>query len=256
MNELKPLFDLLGGKAGWLTTLVTWLGVIAPLSALFGTKFKHWISDKLNAVAASEDPDDDAYLTKLFSFGGWRFAAFLSKFTPFHLPTLADLERAIRLQHEAAIDAGAALPAARGDARPTNVGPTGSILSIFLSAIFLSAAFSGCGTLDPKGVYAGDKVLYDAELAINTSYDLIHTFVTWEKDNRAALAKWPEIKSAANQMRAHAKEWFSTAHALHDAYAANPTETNRESFLAAVAILRTALNEAAGYMARAAQPNP
>lgn len=255
MNEtLAPLLNLLGGKAGWLTTIITWFGVLAPLSALFGTKFKHWISDKLNAVAASEDLDDDAYLTKLFSFAPWRMAAFLSKFTPFHLPTLADLERAIRLQHEAAIDAGGNLRTEAGAQRSAR--PTLPLILLTTSLLSVSLLSTGCGTLDSKGVYAGDKVLYDAELAINTSYDLIHTFVTWEKDNRAALAKWPEIKSAANQMRAHAKEWFSTAHALHDAYAANPTDTNRESFLAAVAILRTALNEAAGYMARAAQPNP
>lgn len=247
MNELQPLLNLLGGKAGWLTTLITWLGVLAPLSALCGTKFKHWISDKLNAVAASEDLDDDAYLTKLFSLAPWRLAAFLSKFTPFHLPTLADLERAIRLQHEAAIDAGASLPAQRTASASRN-----PILPIFLAAIFLSAALSGCGTLDKSGVYAGDQALYRAELAVTTSYNVIHTFVKWEHENRAALAQWPEIKQAAKTMRAHAEEWFHTANALHDAYVASPTSTNRESFLAAVSILRTALTEATGYMAKAA----
>jgi hypothetical protein len=97
-------------------------------------------------------------------------------------------------------------------------------------------------------------VLYSAELTITTSYDLIHTFVTWEKDNRAALAKWPEIKQAANLMRANAPQWFKTAHALHDAYKLDPNQDNADALAAILRLLRTSLNEAAGYMARAAQP--
>lgn len=127
------------------------------------------------------------------------------------------------------------------------------ILSILLilSALFV---FPGCGTLDKTGVYAGDQVLYQSELSITTSYDVIHTFVTWEKENRAALAKWPEIKTAADSMRAHAKQWKATADALHDAYAAAPTDANRQNLEAALRILRTALAEAAGYMAKATGP--
>lgn len=111
---------------------------------------------------------------------------------------------------------------------------------------------SGCAPLDPAGVYHGDQVLHKAELTITTSYDVIHTYVTWEKENRAALAAYPEIKTSAEVMRAGAKQWFATANALHDAYAASPTPENRDALATALAVLQTALDEAVKYMAQAA----
>lgn len=57
----------------------------------------------------------------------------------------------------------------------------------------LALGLAGCGTLNPDGPYQGDKTLYDADVAIATSYDLIHTFVTWEHQNRDTLKAKPEI---------------------------------------------------------------
>jgi hypothetical protein len=116
------------------------------------------------------------------------------------------------------------------------------------SALFIT----GCGTLDKTGVYAGDQVLYNTELGIATSYDVVHTFVSWEKENRSALAKWPEIKQAADLMRRDAPTWFKTAHALRDAYALDPSPQNRDALQTALRVLRAALTEAAAHMARAA----
>lgn len=120
----------------------------------------------------------------------------------------------------------------------------------------LVLGLTACKPLDPAGVYHGDQVLHSSELTITTSYEVIHAYVTWEKDNRAALARWPEIKQSADAMRKNAKQWFATANALHDAYAANPTPENRDALNTAIAVLRAALNEAAGYMAQAANRNP
>lgn len=125
------------------------------------------------------------------------------------------------------------------------------ILALAFSLLPL-AFLLGCATLDKSGVYAGDDALYAADLSITTSYDLIHTYVAWEKSNRAALAKWPEIKSSADAMRAGAPQWFATAHALRAAYAVSPTPQNRDGLATALAVLRAALAEAAGYMAQAA----
>ena len=74
------------------------------------------------------------------------------------------------------------------------------------------------------------------------------------KENRATLAKWPEIKKGADLMRSHAKQWFSTANALHDAYAANPTPENRDALATGLNVLSTAMSQATQYMAQAAQP--
>ena len=126
------------------------------------------------------------------------------------------------------------------------------IVSLCLSA---AAALlgAGCGTLDKTGVYAGDQVLYTTELTITTSYDVVHTFVTWEKENRSVLAKWPEIKQAADLMRQDAPHWFKSAHALRDAYALDPSPENRDALQTKLRVLRAALTEAAAHMARAAQ---
>lgn len=115
-------------------------------------------------------------------------------------------------------------------------------------------ATSGCRTLAPGGVYQGDKYLEESELAITTSYDLLHTYVTWEYQNRAALSKWPEIKKSADNIRANSKQWFASAHNLHDAYAANKSEANRTALNTVIGVLRSALTEASKYMAQVAQP--
>ena len=126
-----------------------------------------------------------------------------------------------------------------------------SVAILGLLSVFLMFN-SGCAPLAPGGVYAGDQILHKSELITTTSYDVIHTYVTWEKENRAALANYPEIKQSADVMRRNAKQWFATANALHDAYAANPTPENGAALTTALAVLQTALNEAVKYMAVAA----
>lgn len=116
----------------------------------------------------------------------------------------------------------------------------------------LLALTFGCRTLDPAGVYRGDQVLYESELAIVTSYDVIHTFVTWEKQNRPALARWPQIKDAADRMRAGSPAWFATARAAHDAYKLDPSAVNKSALDVSLALLRTALAESMRYMAETA----
>jgi len=126
-----------------------------------------------------------------------------------------------------------------------------AILFILLPSAFILGGV-GCAPLDPAGVYRGDQLLHKSELVTTTSYEVIHTYVTWEKDNRPALAAYPEIKQSADVMRANARQWFATANALHDAYAANPTSDNGAALTTALAVLQTALNEAVKYMSQAA----
>ena len=148
-------------------------------------------------------------------------------------------------------DVASALRAER--VRPQAGRYTLLLVGLLCSVLCLLAA---CRKLAPAGVYAGDQLLYQAENTINTSYALIHTYVTWEKDNRVALARWPKIKESADVMRAKAETWFSTAHALRDAYVLAPTPENRAALVRALAVLHTALNEVTKYMALAANPEP
>jgi hypothetical protein len=135
----------------------------------------------------------------------------------------------------------------------TSPGAGVILLGLIIPALALS---TGCRALAPDGAYSGDQVLYHAELTITTSYDVLHTFVAWEKENRAALVQWPDVKKSADTIRRGAPHWFKTAHALRDAYLAAPTPDNRAALERILKVLRTALGEAAFYMSQAAQPAP
>jgi hypothetical protein len=127
-------------------------------------------------------------------------------------------------------------------------------LSTLALALFVAFAAPGCRTLSPDGPYAGDEILYSADETIVASYDLLHTFVKWEYENRAALASKPEIKRAADHVRANAQQWIASAIALREAYALSPTAESRRSLKGALAVLRAALTEAVKYMAASQAP--
>jgi hypothetical protein len=118
-----------------------------------------------------------------------------------------------------------------------------------ISLLAVAVMLTGCSTLAPDGPYAGDKVLYNADLSIATSYDVLHTFVKWEYDNRATLAAKPEVKAAADKIRKGAPQWFSTALALRDAYEQSPSDGTRDALQQAVLVLRAAMFEATKYLA-------
>lgn len=113
---------------------------------------------------------------------------------------------------------------------------------------------TGCGTLNPSGVYAGDKALYDADLTLATSYELLHSFVSFEYDNRAALAGTPEVKQYADKIRAGAQQWFASAIALRDAYKTNPGDATKTALQQSIDVLREATVQATKYLAAANPP--
>jgi hypothetical protein len=107
----------------------------------------------------------------------------------------------------------------------------------------------GCQTnLVPDGIYDGDVALYRAESTIVSSYELMDNFLLWEYENRASMASMPEVKEAADVIRANGEEWIDTAIALVEAYKLNPTKENQINLNQAVAVIQTALTEAAKYM--------
>lgn len=104
-DSLKPIFDLLGGKGPWLTTFVIWVMTISTALASFAVWLRNKIADWMNRIAESSDTDDDEKLRSIFSNGFYRFIAFAFNFINIRFPTLAELERAIELQKEAAKEA-------------------------------------------------------------------------------------------------------------------------------------------------------
>ena len=100
MSELQPILDLLAGKAGWLPTALAWIAALKTASVFVENKIARWAADKLNEIAATDSEDDDVYLRAVFSQSGYKIAAFILRLIGIRLPTLADLDRAIRLQKE------------------------------------------------------------------------------------------------------------------------------------------------------------
>ena len=125
-----------------------------------------------------------------------------------------------------------------------------SVTAIFaLLTLAISLVFTqGCRKLAPGGVYNEDQVLYNADVTLLESYDLLHTFVKWEYDNRGAFNSIPGIKKAADAIRRDAPGWFASAQRLRDAYKADPSQQNKDALTTALKVIRQAMSEASAYM--------
>lgn len=122
---------------------------------------------------------------------------------------------------------------------------------------FIVIVLLGCSTqLDQTGPYHGDQALYAAHQTITTSYTVFDAFLKFELANRQALTATPEVTKLADDIRLHARDWFATAEALTDAYAANPTPGNKASLGQAIAVIQAALDQATKYLVAQAPPKP
>jgi hypothetical protein len=123
------------------------------------------------------------------------------------------------------------------------------VIGLMALAVCCMFGPAGCSksTLAPAGVYQGDKVLYNADKTITTTYKSFETFLKWETQYRAVLPV--EVSRAADTIRLNAKKWIDTAGNLRDAYAAQPTAANRDKLKLALDLIDTAFDEAVKYMA-------
>ncbi len=81
------------------------------------------------------------------------------------------------------------------------------------------------------------------------AYDALNAFVSWEYANRAALfVKNPEIKRAADRIRASAPEWFRRESALRAAYLAAPSAASLNSLNGVLAEIQSALALASQFL--------
>lgn len=111
------------------------------------------------------------------------------------------------------------------------------------------ALIAGCvssSRLDPEGPYKGDAILYNADRTIASAYDLMHSFVKWEYENRASLG--PQVKASADHVRRNAESWIGSAVSTRDIYALAPTAANRNSLESNLRMLRMALSEVTQYL--------
>ena len=100
-----------------------------------------------------------------------------------------------------------------------------------------------------QGFIRATRPLYQTDVALASSYEVLHGFVRWEYDNRAALSSTPEIKAAADRRSPGAPQWFASALALRDAWQTNPSSTNQTSLEQSLAVIQQATAQAIGCMA-------
>lgn len=134
--------------------------------------------------------------------------------------------------------------------KPPSSGSSGAASLIVLCAILgvFGAGLTGCASMDASGPYKGDKALYVADLTITTSYTVLEKFVTFEYQNREALAGQPAIKAMADKIRINAPTWFQNAEIARDAYAAHPVSANLTALQNSIQVIQAAIQAASAYM--------
>jgi hypothetical protein len=122
-------------------------------------------------------------------------------------------------------------------------------ISFLVLLAFAALSLIGCnGTLAPAGIYHGDKTLYVAESTLPASYAVVDAFLKWELASRATLPV--NVTAFADNLRRNYPQWNDSATALVEAYKANPTPDNKLNAEKALALISTAVAQAATYLAQ------
>jgi hypothetical protein len=123
-----------------------------------------------------------------------------------------------------------------------------------LTLSLLPMAETGCKTRLAPGVAQPNVPLYNTDLSIVTTKNVIQNFLQWEQTNRPLIQpKYPEITKYAIQLSNDAPRWLQSAVALRDAYNSNPTAANKSAFDTAMSVLTAAMGEAQKYFAAASK---
>jgi hypothetical protein len=128
-------------------------------------------------------------------------------------------------------------------------------LFLLLSVLAVGTGGSGCGHLAPGGVYAGDRVLYEADSTVVSAYEIFKEFVGWEKTNRDDLWKLsPDIKHAADNIRTNGPQWIDSAIRMREVYKSKPGPDTRTALTAALGVLQQGVIEAVKYSVQYNKP--
>jgi hypothetical protein len=99
-----------------------------------------------------------------------------------------------------------------------------------------------------------DPLVVNAERTTQLAVDVFDTFLQWEHTHRDTLAAVPEIRRAADLIRAKGQDWLLTARSMTTAYKANRTPENQANLQTAIAVLRRGITEATQYLEQPLPP--
>lgn len=120
-------------------------------------------------------------------------------------------------------------------------------LSKLLAIVLVLCAPACKHTLQEGGPYKSVAV-YDAQLTIVTSWDILDTVMKWEETNRVALGKYPEVGRTLDAIRAKAPDAHLRAIRLVEIYEASMTTEDLTAAERAVTALRGLATEALSVM--------
>lgn len=129
----------------------------------------------------------------------------------------------------------------KGPSDPAQSAKTTVLLAAMLP---LSLGLVGCASIQP----GNDPVVVNAERTTQLAVDVFDTFLKWEYDNRQALAATPEVRKAADFIRASGQTWLVSARSMTQAYKQHRTPENKANLDTAIATLRAAIAEARNYL--------
>lgn len=130
---------------------------------------------------------------------------------------------------------------------------TAKVAPLIMLLVLPAFGVMGCQTtLQSGGAYNGDYALYNADLTISTSYELIHSFVSWEYANRELLKRTPQLKEFADHVRLNYPNWHRAAMSCRNAYALSKSKTDHTALQMSLDVLREAAHQANQWFANAA----
>lgn len=122
------------------------------------------------------------------------------------------------------------------------------LLLPLLIVVLAIGGFTGCGTLDTSGPYAGNKVLYQSDLTLATAYGVIDGFLVWETAHRGKPECPAEVTQAADNIRLKAPVAFAAALAARDTYMKATTTTNADALQVTLTALQQLVSIANQYL--------
>lgn len=124
------------------------------------------------------------------------------------------------------------------------IGTAFSLIAILLSM--------GCATVQE----GSDPVVVRVEQATKIAVDTIDAFLLSEYQNRAAFRMISQdVEKFANVLRREVPQAALSVRELTKVYKSTRTAENRANLMTALAVLQTAANEAARYLARFTNPS-
>ncbi len=118
-----------------------------------------------------------------------------------------------------------------------------SFLLLWAIPVASVPVLTGCASIT-----SGDPVVVRTEQAMSLAFDTMDAFVKFEHLYNSKGELGPDVRNAAEKIRAGAPKWMATAKIMLQTYKNNRTEENKANLMTALAMLQAGASEATKYL--------